>query len=321
MLSLNRLMGMPENASEHGYTIDHMLEFCHWFMLALAVGWSIFFVYTLWRFRAGRSPKADYHGVRTKASTHIEFMVVLIDVLLLLGFAIPLWAKRVSSFPTGDANAVRIKVVAQQFIWNFHYPGADGVFGKQDASLISTSNQLGLDPSDKAGADDIVSPNEMHLPVGRNVILEITSKDVIHSLALQSMRIGQDAIPGLVIPIWFKPVKTGTYDVICAQLCGLNHYNMKAAMVVDTEADYEQWLKDMASLNNTSAEPVAPATVGGERPAVAPPAPAASGMASPAPTVGSIPNPQANPPGATLQANPNQSGAPAGAGTPSQVHK
>ena len=101
MFSLNRLMGMPENASEHGYTIDHMLEFCHWFMLALAVGWSIFFVFTLWRFRAGKSPKADYYGVRTKASTHVEFMVVLIDVLLLIGFAVPLWAKRVTALPAG----------------------------------------------------------------------------------------------------------------------------------------------------------------------------------------------------------------------------
>ena len=122
MFSLNRLMGMPENASEHGYTIDHMLEFCHWFMLALAVGWSIFFVYTLWRFRAGRSPKADYYGVRTKASTHIEFMVVLIDVLLLIGFAVPLWAKRVMHFPLGDA--ITVKVVGAAVPVEFSLPRA-----------------------------------------------------------------------------------------------------------------------------------------------------------------------------------------------------
>jgi cytochrome c oxidase subunit 2 len=130
---LNRWMGMPENASEHGYTIDSMLLFCHWFMLTLAVGWSIFFVYTLWRFRAGKSPKADYYGVRTKASTHVEFMVVLIDVLLLIGFAVPLWAKRVLHFPQGEA--ITVKVVAEQFKWNFHYPGPDGVFGRTDPSF------------------------------------------------------------------------------------------------------------------------------------------------------------------------------------------
>jgi len=86
MFSLNRLMGMPENASEHGYTIDHMLEFCHWFMLRWRSA-GRFSLSTPFAFRAGRSPKADYYGVRTKASTHIEFMVVLIDVLLLIGFA------------------------------------------------------------------------------------------------------------------------------------------------------------------------------------------------------------------------------------------
>jgi cytochrome c oxidase subunit 2 len=258
MFSLNRLMGMPENASEHGYTIDHMLEFCHWFMLALAVGWSIFFVYTLLRFRAGKSPKADYYGVRTKASTHVEFMVVLIDVLLLVGFAVPLWTKRVLHFPMGDA--VTVKVVGQQFSWNFHYPGPDGVFGRQDPSLISTGNQLGLDPADPASKDDIVSLNEMHVPVNHNVILEITSKDVIHSVAIQAMRIGQDAIPGSEIPIWFKPVKIGTYEIVCAQLCGLGHYGMRGTIVVDSDADYKSWLDDMEKLSNpTPAAAPAPA--------------------------------------------------------------
>jgi cytochrome c oxidase subunit 2 len=247
MFSLNRLMGMPDNASEHGYTIDHMLEFCHWFMLALALGWSIFFVYTLWRFRAGKSPKADYYGVRTKASTHVEFMVVLIDVLLLIGFAVPLWSKRVLNFPLGDA--ITVKVVGQQFTWNFHYAGPDGVFGAQDPSLISTGNQLGLDPNDPHGRDDIVTPNEMHIPVNHNIILEVTSKDVIHSVAIQAMRIGQDAIPGSNIPIWFKPVKTGTYEIVCAQLCGQNHSLMKATVVVDTEEDYKAWLDDEEKLN------------------------------------------------------------------------
>ncbi len=266
MFSLNRLMGMPENASEHGYTIDHMLEFCHWFMLALAVGWSIFFVYTLWRFRAGKHPKADYYGVRTKASTHVEFMVVLIDVLLLVGFAVPLWSKRVLHFPVGDA--ITVKVVAQQFQWNFHYPGPDGVFGRQDPTLISGANALGLDPTDPQGRDDIISVNEMHVPVNHDVILEITSKDVIHSVAIQAMRIGQDAIPGSEIPIWFKPVKIGTYEIVCAQLCGASHYAMRATLVVDSDADYKSWLDDEEKLN-------APAPAAA--PAAAPPAPVTGG--------------------------------------------
>jgi len=111
---------MPDNASEHGYTIDHMLEFCHcscWRWRGLVDFLCLYAV----AFRSGKSPKADYYGVRTKASTHIEFMVVLIDVLLLIGFAVPLWSKRVLHFPLGDATTV--KVVGQQFAWNFHYAG------------------------------------------------------------------------------------------------------------------------------------------------------------------------------------------------------
>jgi cytochrome c oxidase subunit II len=254
--SLNRLMGMPDNASEHGFTIDHMLEFCHWFMLLLAIGWSIFFVVTLLKFRAGKHPKADYYGVRTKASTHIEFMVVMIDVILLIGFAIPIWLKRVNNFPLGDAMTV--KVVGQQFLWNFHYPGADGVFGAQNPDLISTSNPLGLDPGDPHSKDDIVALNEMHVPVNHNVILQITSKDVIHSVAIQAMRIGQDAIPGSEIPIWFKPIKVGTYEIVCAQLCGAGHYGMRGTLVVDTDADYQSWLHDMEQLN--APAPATPAT-------------------------------------------------------------
>ena len=279
MFSLNRLMGMPPNASEHGYTIDHMLEFCHWFMLTLAVGWSIFFVYTLWRFRAGKSPKADYYGVRTKASTHIEFMVVLIDVLLLIGFAIPLWSRRVLHFPQGS-DTVTVKVVGQQFAWNFHYAGPDGVFGRQDPSLISTSNPLGLDPTDPHSKDDIVSLNEMHIPVNHNVVLQITSKDVIHSVAIQAMRIGQDAIPGSEIPIWFKPVKVGTYEIVCAQLCGSGHSAMRGTLVVDSDADYKSWLDSMAALNAPPPPAAAPATA----PAAAPATPAApAAKAAPAP--------------------------------------
>src|SRR5208282_2879371 len=192
-------------------------------------------------------------------------------VLLLVGFAVPLWSKRVLHFPLGDA--IRVKVVGQQFAWNFHYPGPDGVFGRQDATLISSGNTLGLDPNDPHGKDDIVSLNEMHIPVNHDVILEITSKDVIHSVAIQAMRIGQDAIPGSEIPIWFKPVKIGTYEIVCAQLCGSGHSQMRATLVVDSEADYKSWIDDMEKLNAPPPVAPAPAAAGAPATSVAQPAP------------------------------------------------
>lgn len=255
---INELLGLPPNASEHGYQIDHFIEFSHWFMGALFVGWSLYFVYVLFRFRKSKHPVADHEGVKSGISTHLEFAVVLIEAVLLLGFAIPLWATRVNHFP-GNEDALVIHAIGQQFNWNFHLPGADGQFGKRDIGLLSNSNPVGLDPTDPAGKDDLVVLNEVHVPVDRPVIIELTSKDVIHNFCLPHMRIAQDAIPGQVIPMWFKPIKTGSYEVVCGQLCGLGHYSMKGMLVVDKQSDYEAWLKERAELSGSQAAP-APAT-------------------------------------------------------------
>jgi cytochrome c oxidase subunit II len=275
---INEFLGMPPNASSHGYQIDHILEFCQWFMGALFVGWSAFFIYVLIRFRKRRQASADHLGVRSGISTHLEFSVVLIEAVLLLGFAIPLWAKRVNQFPPGN-EALVVHVVAQQFSFNYHLPGPDGQFGRRDISFESNSNPLGLDPHDPAGKDDIVTTGELHVPVNRPVIAELSSKDVIHDFFLPSMRIAGDAIPGLLIPIWFTPVKTGTDEVICGQLCGLGHYGMKGTLVVDTPQDYEAWLKERAELAGSAqcAQSPSPSpSPGAPQPENKPPQPAAS---------------------------------------------
>jgi len=243
---LNHLMGQLPNASEHGFLIDSNLEFCHWIMLLLFVGWGIFLAYTLVRFHKSRNPVANYHGVRSHVSSHVEFTVVLVEIVLLFGFAYPLWGKHVNIKPLESENPVHIRVIAQQFQWKFHYPGQDGIFGKSDAVFIKSSNPLGLDPSDPAGKDDIYSPGELHLPVNRPAILEITSMDVIHSFSFPAMRVAQDAIPGLRTPIWFKPVKIGEYQIICGQLCGSGHYNMLATVEVQSQEDYDAWLKEVS---------------------------------------------------------------------------
>ena len=154
---INEFLGQPPNASSHGYQIDHILEFCHWFMGALFVGWSAFFIFV---FDSLPETAASWllitTGVKSGISTHLEFSVVLIEAVLLLGFAIPLWAKRVNQFPPGK-DATLVHVVAQQFSFNYHLPGPDGQFGRRDISFESNSNPLGLDPNDPAGKDDIVT--------------------------------------------------------------------------------------------------------------------------------------------------------------------
>src|SRR5213076_1577536 len=113
--------------------------------------------------------------------------------------------------------------------------------------------------------DDLSVTGELHVPLDRPVIVEVSSKDVIHNFALPHMRIAQDAIPGAVIPLWFKPIKTGTYEIVCGQLCGLGHYGMKGTLVVDTPADYQAWLKERAELAGSaqSAPPPAPSPTPG----------------------------------------------------------
>src|ERR1041385_6861587 len=136
---ITEFLGQPPNASSHGYQIDHILEFCHWFMAALFFGWSAFFIFVLIRFRKRRQPHADPLGVRSGISTHLEFSVVLIEAVLLLGFAFLLWARQLNELPPGK-EALLVHVVAQQFSFNYHRPGADGQFCRRDVNLVSNSN-------------------------------------------------------------------------------------------------------------------------------------------------------------------------------------
>jgi cytochrome c oxidase subunit 2 len=281
---INEFLGMPPNASAEGYQIDHIIEFSHWFMGVLFVGWWAFFIFVLWRFRQKRNPVASHEGVTTGISTHLEFAVVLIDALLLIGFAIPLWAKRVNQIPD-EKQSILVHVIGQQFNWNFHLPGPDGVFGRREVDLVSNSNPVGLDSSDPAARDDLVVLGELHVPVDRDVIMDLSSKDVIHNFDLPGMRMAQDAIPGQVIPIWFKPVKTGTFEVVCGQLCGLGHYAMKGTVVVDTPDEYQAWLKERVELSGNQSAPPALQRPPGEPPV--------------GPTPGTVP-----PPGAPKTAEP-----------------
>ena len=279
---LNEWMGILPNASEHGRLVDHMLEFCHWFMLLLFIGWTVFFCYTLVRFHHTRNPRANYHGVKSKASTHLEFTVVLVEAVLLLGFALPLWGNRVREKDFPDASeALRIRAVGEQFAWNFHYAGPDGVFGAQDTELVNSSNPLGIDPNDPASKDDIVSKNDLHIINHKPTVIDVSSKDVIHGFAVHHMRAQQDAIPGMQVPMWFRPIIAGTYEIVCAQLCGGGHFGMRATMTVESQQEWEAWFKEVSALQHPPA--AAPSAPGAAQPNTAAPNPAAQ-LTAPAPT-------------------------------------
>jgi len=236
-------LGLPVQASTHAGEIDHMISLVHWLMLVLFVGWGIFFVYALFRFRRGANPRASYDGAKGKISKGIEVAIVVIEMVLLAFYAIPAWARRVSEFPP-ESQATVVRVVGEQFAWNVHYPGPDGKFGRTDVNLVTADNPLGLDRSDPAAKDDITTINQLNLPIDRPVLVHLSSKDVIHSFGLYEMRVKQDAIPGMSIPVWFIPNRAGEYEITCSQLCGLGHFRMRGFVTIQSAADYEKWMAD-----------------------------------------------------------------------------
>ncbi|HEV3215705.1 MAG TPA: hypothetical protein VGZ27_08270 [Vicinamibacterales bacterium] len=243
---MRELLEFPVEASAHAAQIDQMTILTHWLMAVLFVGWGTFFIYTLIRFRKGANPKANYEGVKSHLASYIEWIIAGIELVLIVAFAIPAWASRVDAFPQ-ESQATVVRVVAEQFAWNIHYPGADGQFGRTDPKLMSSDNPLGLDRSDPAAKDDITTINQLVLPVGKPVIVHLSSKDMIHSFSLIQMRVKQDAIPGQSIPVWFTPILTGDWEINCSQLCGLGHFRMRGAYSIKSQADYDAWMKQQVA--------------------------------------------------------------------------
>jgi len=250
-------LGITPNASQHGYVIDNMLEMLHWFMLVLFVGWGSFYFYTLWRFQKRKHPKANYVGATSHLPTKLEGGVLVLEVVLLMSFAAPIWANRVDDWPTGP-NVTRLSAVGEQFLWNFQYTGGDEKFGRRKIQLVSGANGLGIDRTDPDAADDLITRNEMHLPVNQPCIINVMSKDVIHDFCIPNMRVAQDAIPGSIIPMWFIPVKEGTYEIVCAQLCGNGHSGMKGTLIVESAEKYKKWFDDTAKLSGATVNDDAP---------------------------------------------------------------
>ena len=235
--------GLPFNASADGAAIDRLIYALHIFMALLFVGWFTFLILTLIRFRARPGHHADYRLNHFKAPTYLEAGVALVEVFLLFGFSFPI-VNQIRNIPPPAGQALEVRIVAEQFAWNVHYPGPDGIFGKTDVHLISPSNLIGLDPSDPAAQDDITTVNQLHVPVNRPVIARLSSKDVIHSFSIPVMRVKRDIIPGQVAPVWFTAKETGNFEIACAQLCGLGHYRMRGFFTVDTPEAFQQWMDE-----------------------------------------------------------------------------
>ena len=239
---------LPPNIARQKYAHggDYLINFLHVFMIALFVGWGIFMAYCLIRFRQRPGHTADSQHIKAKPAKYLEVGLAVVEAFLLIAISIPAWASVKNDLPTPADNPLRLRVIAEQFAWNFHYPGKDGIFGRIAPEFVNTAtNILGRDLSDPNGLDDFAAA-ELHLPIDRPAIIEISSKDVIHGFSIPVLRVKQDAVPGMRIKVWFHPVKGGTYEVACAQLCGNNHYSMRAIMRLESQSEYDAWAEEMA---------------------------------------------------------------------------
>jgi len=261
LIDILHKLGLPINMSVQGAAIDEINAIVHWLMLVLFVGWGIFFIVSLVKFRASKNAKADYVGVKSHLSSLLEAVVAVIEIVILFGFGFPIWAARVTDVPS-TYESVHLRVVAQQFAWNFHYPGPDGKFGKTRADLVDEQeNPVGLDRSSDNASDDFYTVNQLHVPVNKKIRIDLSSLDVIHSFTLPELRVKQDAIPGMVIPVHFTATMTSdeflkttigtkregkSLEVTCAQLCGLGHYRMRGFFTVHDDEGYQAWLDEQA---------------------------------------------------------------------------
>jgi cytochrome c oxidase subunit 2 len=234
----------PTLASIHGAEIDGVFN-------AVLIVTGIAFVvtqavlgYFVARYGGAGSEKADYWHDNPKGEFFLLTGTALILVVLVF-MGQRVWVRYY--FTDLPENATAVQVTAQQFQWQFHYPGADGKFGRTDLTLVdstSPAGQVGLDDKDPAAKDDIVVTGEMHVPVNKPVIVKLRSKDVIHSFFLPNQRVKQDAVPGLSIEVTFTPNVAGNFELACAELCGNNHYKMKGLVTVDaSEEEFNNWLK------------------------------------------------------------------------------
>ena len=235
-----KLYSPPAPITDIGRAVDEQYSLTLWVTAVVFVLSQLGIAYAVWRFRD--------HGQRahfSRGNNTMEFVWTTATIILFLGLGIlgrRAWAE--VRFTPPAADAVQVEVTENQFVFNFRYPGPDGKFGRLDPRQISasTGNPLGIDSNDPAGKDDIVVPT-LTVPVNRQVELHVTSQDVIHNFFVRELRLQQDAVPGLIVPIHFTAEKIGQYEIVCTQLCGLGHSRMHSYLNVVSDADYQAFLK------------------------------------------------------------------------------
>ncbi|OHV81389.1 cytochrome c oxidase subunit II [Ensifer sp. LCM 4579] len=235
-------------ASNWNY-IDNTIIITFWITGIAFVAVVLFMAYCVFRFRHRPGNTADYEPENRRLESWLATGTTL-GVAAMLAPGLFVWHQ----FITVPEGAAEVEVVGQQWLWNFRLPGADGKLGTTDARDVTPDNPLGLNRNDAASLDDvIVEAGELHLPVGKPVKVLLRSVDVLHDFYVPEFRAKMDMVPGMITYFWFTPTRTGTFEVLCAELCGVGHPQMRGTVVVDTEDDYRAWLAEQQTFSQLTA--------------------------------------------------------------------
>ncbi|HEY6968575.1 MAG TPA: cytochrome C oxidase subunit II [Candidatus Angelobacter sp.] len=230
----------PAVVALHGAVLDRQFSTALWVLGGLFVAGQLLLAFSIFRARSKRPV------IYSRGNWRFEISWTVLVACLFFWFNITgerVWSE-IKIHPAAT-DPVQVEVTGAQFQWYFRYPGPDGRWGRTDAVKFAKPNEgnpLGIDPDDPAGKDDIVSAS-LVLPVNRDVDLTLRAQDVIHSVFIPAMRFKQDAVPGMSIHAYLRPLHTGTFEIACSQLCGLGHYRMRATVKVVSEQEFKEWLK------------------------------------------------------------------------------
>jgi len=235
-------------ASNWGY-IDNTISITFWITGFVFTAVILFMAYCVFRFRHQEGRRAIFDPENKKLEWWLT-IVTAVGVGALLAPGLFVW----NQFVTVPEGASEVEIIGQQWSWNFRLPGEDGRLGTSDTRNVSSDNPLGLNSNDPDTQDDIViEGDDLHLPLGKPVKLLLRSIDVIHSFYVAEFRTKMDMVPGMVSYVWLIPTRPGTFEILCAELCGVAHYNMRGKIVVEEESEYKAWLQKQKTFAQLSA--------------------------------------------------------------------
>ena len=238
-----------EIASNWGF-IDTTIIITFWVTGIVFVAVLMFTSYCVWKFRYREDRRSEYEPENHKLEWILTGLTTA-GVVIMLAPGLIAW----NQFITVPKDAAEFEVLAQQWQWNFRLPGKDGKLGKSDNRNVSEDNPFGLDKSDPNGKDDVlIEADDLHLPIGKPVKVLLRSLDVLHDFYVPQFRGKMDIIPGMVTYFWFTPIRTGSFELLCAELCGTGHHVMRGTVVVDAKNDYQAWLKEQETFAQSLAK-------------------------------------------------------------------